>query len=722
MQLPAALTLLLAAAALAGPAARTHHDFNLCVPEPYFAACQTMQQQEGSRLKCVKARDRVDCLEKVGHGQADIMAADPEDMYLATSADVPFTVFKEVRTTLEPAEEFRYEAVAVVHKNLQIESVQGIRGLKSCHTGVGRNVGYKIPITKLTKLGVLQLQNDTLLTAREIELRALSQLFSQACLVGDWSSDAAADRRLKNTYSNLCALCEHPDVCNYPDKFSGYDGALRCLSDGGGQIAWTKVIYVKQHFGIPVGGALEVTNATRYNPDDYAYLCPDGSKRPILGPACRWAARPWQGFIANGDITSEVDDARRVLDQASQRGAAADAEWLKSVLTVIKDKTVLVSAPQPAVSPLQYLDKANYTDVIERGRGGAVVRVCVRSQAELAKCRSLAAAAFSRDVRPEFGCELREGGPHACLAAIRDGHADIIAVDGGEAHVARTEYNLRPVLTELYGEHQGLYYAVAVVKKSSSIRTLTDLRGKKSCHTGYGRTAGWNVPVYALLRAGLLPSGTCPYAKAVGEFFSGGSCVPGALSAENNPAGLNPQRLCDLCAGDLDAAGGANPATKCSSTPHEAFYGYAGAFRCLASGAGDVAFVKHATVPDNTDGKNSAAWARNLQSSDYELLCPDGSRKPVDQYESCNLAQVPAHLVVTSSSKSQIELEAIRHAVIAVGKLYTERPDLFRLFGPYKGKNDLLFKDSATGFRAIDEPSPVQRQYEEMLEQLRTCH
>ncbi|GLH05113.1 Transferrin [Gryllus bimaculatus] len=666
MQLPAALALLLAAAALAGPTARTHHDFNLCVPEPYFAACQTMQQQEGSRLKCVKARDRVDCLEKVGHGQADIMAADPEDMYLATSADVPFTVFKEVRTTLEPTEEFRYEAVAVVHKNLQIESVQGIRGLKSCHTGVGRNVGYKIPITKLTKLGVLRLQNDSLLTAREIELRALSQLFSHACLVGDWSSDAAADRRLKNTYSNLCALCEHPDVCNYPDKFSGYDGALRCLSDGGGQVAWTK---------IPVGGALEVTNATRYNPNDYAYLCPDGSKRPILGPACRWAARPWQGFIANGDITSEVDDVRRVLDQACRsRRRPPNAEWLKSVLTVIKDKTVLVSAPQPPVSPLQYLDKANYTDVIGRGRGGAVVRVCVRSQAELAKCRSLAAAAFSRDVRPEFGCELREGGPHACLAAIRDGHADIIAVDGGEAHVARTEYNLRPVLTELYGEHQGLYYAVAVVKKSSSMRTLTDLRGKKSCHTGYGRTAGWNVPVYALLRAGLLPSGTCPYAKAVGEFFSGGSCVPGALSSENNPAGLNPQRLCDLCAGDLDAAGGANPATKCNSTPHESFYGYAGAFRCLASGAGDVAFVKHATVPDNTDGKNSAAWARNLQSSDYELLCPDGSRKPVDQYESCNLAQVPAHL------------------------------------------------DSATGFRAIDEPSPVQRQYEEMLEQLRTCN
>jgi hypothetical protein len=47
-------------------------------------------------------------------------------------------------------EEFRYEAVAVVRNNLSISSLQGLRGLKSCHTGVGRNVGYKIPITKVS--------------------------------------------------------------------------------------------------------------------------------------------------------------------------------------------------------------------------------------------------------------------------------------------------------------------------------------------------------------------------------------------------------------------------------------------------------------------------------------------------------------------------------------------------------------------------------------------
>ena len=60
---------------------------------------------------------------------------------------------------------------------------------------------------------------------------------------------------------------------------------------------------------------------------------------------------------------------------------------------------------------------------------------------------------------------------------------------------------------------------------SSDIKFST-LKGKKSCHTGAGKTAGWNVPVGTLLRKGIMaPDTSCNAYVAASKFFYK-SCVP----------------------------------------------------------------------------------------------------------------------------------------------------------------------------------------------------
>lgn len=54
------------------------------------------------------------------------------------------------------------------------------------------------------------------------------------------------------------------------------------------------------------------------------------------------------------------------------------------------------------------------------------------------------------------------------------------------------------------------YLAVAVVRKSDPSLTWNSLRGRKSCHTAVGRTAGWNIPVGLLFNQ----TGSCKFGKA----------------------------------------------------------------------------------------------------------------------------------------------------------------------------------------------------------------
>lgn len=55
------------------------------------------------------------------------------------------------------------------------------------------------------------------------------------------------------------------------------------------------------------------------------------------------------------------------------------------------------------------------------------------------------------------------------------------------------------------------YYVVAVVKKSDVGITWNSLRGKKSCHTAVGTSAGWTIPLGLIYNQ----TGSCKFGKCV---------------------------------------------------------------------------------------------------------------------------------------------------------------------------------------------------------------
>lgn len=139
----------------------------------------------------------MECLQLVENRQADFVAVDPEDMYVAFNMkNEDFSIFSEIRTREERDSPFRYLGIILVHKGSPIHTLADLKGRKSCHTGYGRNVGYKIPITKLKAAGVLKIADDPSLSYVEKELQGLTDLFEKSCLVGKFSPNAEVNAAL----------------------------------------------------------------------------------------------------------------------------------------------------------------------------------------------------------------------------------------------------------------------------------------------------------------------------------------------------------------------------------------------------------------------------------------------------------------------------------------------------------------------------------------------
>ncbi|UYV68316.1 MFI2 [Cordylochernes scorpioides] len=271
-----------------------------------------------------------------------------------------------------------------------------------------------------------------------------------------------------------------------------------------------------------------------------------------------------------------------------------------------------------------------------------------------------------------------------------------------------SKYGLIPVVAEQYNLPDPAFYVVAVARQPDKDTDLLYLKGKTSCHTGINQAAGWIIPMSFLITNDRMRAFGCNAPRAAAEFFQK-SCVPGAMSREHT-FGTNAgsiHNLCDLCHGSSHSF--------CSRDSSEPFYGNSGALRCLVEGGGQIAFVRHTTISENTAGRNQAWWSRPLMPADFELLCRDGTRRLYNESKQCNLGKVPSNAIVTSPSKPEAVIEAyielFLYAQQYYGSKYSER-FTFKMFVSPNDYQDLIFQDATQQLRKIE---PERRDYKTYL-------
>ncbi|XP_043571219.1 melanotransferrin-like [Chiloscyllium plagiosum] len=285
-------------------------------------------------------------------------------------------------------------------------------------------------------------------------------------------------------------------------------------------------------------------------------------------------------------------------------------------------------------------------------------RWCNISEAEQRKCAELSKALqavlppTAKHSFTKLSC-IQAHNTKDCIKKIRGNKADAISLDAGDIYTAARFYDLTVVAKEMYKDG-GCLYSVAVVRNESL--DIQKLKGKRSCHNGARRTAGWNIPLGFLLSRNYL------------HWHKNQTVIEGNPLLQSLSISLMSQS-CFCSAAESESHRLRDSSMKAS----------------IFASRLEMISTRHATV-------GLSEWADGWSPDHFELLCPGGERAPVTEWERCNLGSIPPNIVMT---RSVIATRIYDFLMKSQDHFGVSSDSQFQLFQSRKyGEKDLLFKDS----------------------------